>query len=69
MADQNSKVLDLDEIWYSEGFGSLITNPSLKFKNEKWRIQCGDKKYKRWLDSEKNRFLRSPIPNQNSRQK
>ena len=33
------------------------------FKNEKWRIQYGVQKYKRWINWEKNRFLRSPIPN------
>ena len=31
MADQNAKLLDLDEIWYSEVCGSLITSPSSKF--------------------------------------
>ena len=56
MADQNSKLLDLDEIWYSEVCGSLIMNPSLKFRNSKWRIQYGGKKYKKWLDLDETRY-------------
>ena len=44
MADQDAKLLDLDEIWYSEVCGSLITNPSAQFRNSKWRIQYGGKK-------------------------
>ena len=43
MADQNAKLRDLDEIWYSEDCGLLITSPSSKFRNSKWRIQYGVK--------------------------
>ena len=43
MVDQNAKLLDLDEIWYSEVCGSPITSPSSKFRNSKWRIQYGGK--------------------------
>ena len=56
MADQNEKLLDLDEIWYSKVCGSLITNPSSKFRNSKWRIQYGGKKYKKWLDLDETRY-------------
>ena len=56
MADQNSKLLDLDEIWYSEVCGSLIMNPSLKFRNSKWRIQYGGKKYKKCLDLDETQY-------------
>ena len=56
MADQNAKLLDLDEIWYSEVCGSLITSPSSKFRNSKWRIQYGGKKYKKRLNLDEIRY-------------
>ena len=56
MADQNSKLLDLDEIWYSEVCGSLITSPSSKFRNSKSRIQYGGKQYKKQLDLDETRY-------------
>ena len=56
MADQNAKLLDLDEIWYSEVCRSLIKSPSSKFRNSKWRIQYGGEKYKKRLDLDENRY-------------
>ena len=56
MVDQNAKLLDLDEIWYSEVCGSLIMNPSLKFRSSKRRIQYGGKKYKKWLELDETRY-------------
>ena len=56
MADQNARLLDLDEIWYSEVCGSLITSPSSKFRNSKRRIQYGGEKYKKRLDLDVTRY-------------
>ena len=56
MADQNVLLLDLDEIWYSEVCGSLVTSLSSKFRNSKRRIQYGGKKYKKRLDLDETRY-------------
>ena len=56
VADQNEKLLDLDEIWHSDVCRSLITSPSSKFRNSKWRIQYGGKKYKNRLNLDETRY-------------
>ena len=44
-------LLDSDDIFDTRGFlGSLITNPSFKIRNSKWRIQYSGRKGKYLLD-------------------
>ena len=70
MADHNAKLLDLDGIWYSEVCGSLITSPSSKFRNSKWRIQYGGKKIQEttgiWMKLGTRGTQRSKIKNSRS---
>ena len=51
MVDENAKSYLIGTIFGTRGFlGSLITNPSLKFRNSVWRVQCGGRKCKKLLD-------------------